>query len=183
MNQIKTDFSIYPGLEKMFTESCRPFLDNITSQIIADQKINLRKLAITAYAASNVGVSGLVNACEYIASRIGSHIGKNLEVYSINLSGYNKLPCERHKLPWKDTLSYDYILFTDSFTDGLLLRHAHYVVSKQGVDDRKIKIAAVFYIPKICSNLEIDSCSLQDSILVEKRFSKKPDYVGQVINL
>jgi hypothetical protein len=203
MNKTEPDFSFYPGLDTIFAESCKTLLDNIAEQIIADQKIDLGKLAITAYAENKHNVSVLVNACRYIAAEIGSHIGKNLEVYSINLSGYqrtlskwskptsqeNKLPseehlslCEKHRLPWKDTLNLDFILFTDSFTDAILLRHAHYVVSKQGVDDQKIKIATVFYFPKIYRCLEFDSYSLQGRLLIPKSFSKEPDYVGQVLN-
>jgi hypothetical protein len=183
MIQPEPDLSIYPGLDMMFSESCRPLLDNIAAQIISDPKIDLEKLAITAYADTSFNVSTLLNACKHIASEIGRYTGKNLYAYSINLSGYNGNSCEKHSLPWRDTLSLDFILFTDSFTDAALLRHAHYVISKQGVDDEKIRVAAVFYIPKIHSSLEFDSYSLDGKVLALKRFSKKPDYVGQVINL
>jgi hypothetical protein len=182
MIQPEPDLNMYPGLDLMFSKSCKPSLDNIAAQIIADSKINLEKLAITAYADTFFSVLTLVNACKHIISVVSKYTGKDLDVYSINLSGYNGGLCEKHSLPWRDTLSLDFILFTDSFTDAALLRHAHYVISKQGVDDEKIKIAAVFYFPKSYSSLEFNSYSLVGKVLAPKRFSKKPDYVGQVID-
>jgi hypothetical protein len=174
------------GLIEIFnSEECSRFIDNIAAQIMDDSRINIQKLALICYAKDKESLAPKYEAGKEVIRKINEKKGTSLRAYPHNLCDYYSDHYQKGfpalDIPRFDVPNLHYVLLTDNFNDGLLLRHADYFFSKFG-PKTEVRVASMISYPNIFPFFEYQSRRVIDKCLEIKTIKKRPSFVGCVVD-
>lgn len=160
-------------------------LEYLANKILKDNIDSIDNLALMPIAKNQKKLDTILPARDIMKDYIKRKTSKSVEKFHLNLEGYfDSFAYGTHEFPHENTLEKNYIILTDNFNNSLLIRHAHYFISKFGVPHKQIKIGTIVYASETCNNMNITSTKLiqnnahDSGSFHEKKLKIKPDYVG-----
>jgi hypothetical protein len=157
----------------------------LANKILEDHVDSIDNLAIVPNVKNEKKLDTMLLARDIMKNYIKKKTNKSIEKFHLNLEGYfDDLTYGEHEFPHNKTLEKNYIILTDNFNDSLVVRHAHYFISKFGVAHKQIKIGTIVYANESFNHMNIISTEFKQHKenlvfgFYDKKLNIKPDYVG-----